>query len=80
MRKRTVGTKVIAAKLEELIAIEGGIRPASRSLGLSETYLRDVLAERREPGPKLIAALGFTRKVRKTVIYKEKRGEHENQL
>lgn len=45
------------------IAREGSQKAAARKLGISPQYLNDIINYRREPGHKLLAALGLERLV-----------------
>lgn len=51
--------------IRSLVTYEGGQRPLAKRLGVSEPYLSDVLHKRREPGGKMLKALGC----RRVVIY-----------
>lgn len=44
----------------------GGSNATARALGVSTTYLSDVMCGRRKPGPKILKALGLER----VVIYR----------
>lgn len=41
----------------------GGSNATARALGVSTTYLSDVMCGRRKPGPKILKALGLERVV-----------------
>ena len=43
-------------------AEHGSQRAFAKSIGVSPAYLSDVLKGRREPGPKILDALGITRR------------------
>lgn len=47
-----------------------GLRASASDMGLSAPYLLDVIRGRREPGPKILAALGWE----KVVTYRRLRG------
>jgi len=47
---------------------------AAAALGISQRYLRDILRGRRDPGKRLLEALGFE----KIVLYRRGENEHEN--
>lgn len=47
--------------LADYVGMAGSQSAAAKSLGCSLSYVHDVLAGRRAPGPKILAALGFTR-------------------
>jgi len=53
----------IRLDLYYLARIGGTQESAAKSLGISPQYLSDVLKGRREPGPKVLKALGLVRKV-----------------
>lgn len=61
-----------AALLERIrivVAGAGNQKAAAKRLGVSEQYLCDVLKGRREPGKKLLNALGY----RRVVVYESVR-------
>lgn len=49
----------VRAALLRLIAQEGGQNAAARRLGVTKSYLSDLLKNRRRPGPKILEPLGF---------------------
>ena len=57
MRYMTQGQ--LLKRLRELIAERGDQRKTASFLGISETYLSDVLAGRRSPGKKVLTKLGL---------------------
>lgn len=50
--------------LWQVVRTHGTQRQAARAFGISDAYLGDVLHGKREPGGKLLAALGYQRDVR----------------
>lgn len=50
-----------------LVSRQGSQKDAAQAWGISAAYLTDVLKGRRDPGPKLLKALG----IRKEVTYRE---------
>ena len=54
----------LLTRLSRMIEHAGGQRALARSLGVSPSYLHDVIRGRREPAGKLLAALGLKRTVR----------------
>ena len=59
-----------AALMERIrvqVAIEGSQQAAAKRFGISGAYLSDVLNGRREPGKKLLNALGY----RRVVVYEQ---------
>ncbi len=48
------------------------LRSLSGDLGCSHGYLSEIMAGDKRPGPKVLEALGFERKVTTTVVYKRK--------
>jgi transcriptional regulator with XRE-family HTH domain len=53
------------------------LRAVARSLGVSAPYLSDIMLGRRQPGPKVLAALGIERKIVTNVTYRRKRPPSE---
>ena len=51
-------------RLDRMIQQAGGQRALARRLGLSPSYLNDVMRGKREPAGKLLSALGLQRVVR----------------
>lgn len=55
--------------LDELIVIlesnstHSTMKELARRIGVSPQYLSDIIAKRREPGPKILKALGYTKVV-----------------
>ena len=54
-------------RLRIAIAQAGSQDAAAKRLGVSGAYLCDVMKRRREPGPKLLDALGY----RRVVVYEQ---------
>ncbi len=59
---------LIARRIKALIATHGGLRAAARATGLDAGYLSYARRGIRQPGPKLLKALGLT--VTEKRIYK----------
>jgi DNA-binding transcriptional regulator YdaS (Cro superfamily) len=49
----------VVSQLRAAASAAGSQRAYAESIGVSEAYLSDVLAGRRAPGPKVLAALGL---------------------
>jgi hypothetical protein len=49
----------VKARLRERIAEAGGASKWARASGCSPSYVSDVLYDRRDPGPAILAALGL---------------------
>lgn len=49
----------VISQLRAAASAAGSQRAYAESIGVSEAYLSDVLASRRTPGPKVLAALGL---------------------
>ncbi|MCK8788228.1 helix-turn-helix transcriptional regulator, partial [Roseomonas sp. NAR14] len=58
----------VAGRLRSAVRAAGSQKAFAAQVGISQQYLCDVLAARREPGPTLLAAVG----VRRVVQYVEK--------
>lgn len=56
-------TKEFVLALAALTRIEGSQTKLAKNLGVSPQYLHDVLSFRREPGKKILGAMGFERVV-----------------
>ena len=52
----------IMSGLRQLVEIEGSKVKAAKQLGVSAQYLNDVLSHKREPGPKILKAMGWKSK------------------
>ena len=63
-------TSTALAAVRRAVASHGTERAAALHLGVSPQYLNDVLHARRQPGPKLLKALGME----KVVTYKSRKG------
>jgi transcriptional regulator with XRE-family HTH domain len=61
------------AYLREQVAVFGSQHRLAEHCGVADSYLSDVLTGRREPGQKLLDALGF----RRVVTYERVREEAE---
>jgi hypothetical protein len=48
-----------------------GLRATARELKCSAPYLLDIINGRRQPGPKILKALGLERTISKTVTYRK---------
>lgn len=46
--------------LKGKIGYNHGVRALAKQLGVSQGYMSDVLSGKRAPGPKILAALGFS--------------------
>jgi hypothetical protein len=57
----------VLARLREISRDAGGQNHAARRLGVSVSYLHDVLAQRRTIGPSILQALGL----QKIITYQE---------
>ena len=55
----TITKPDVLAALRKAVEDAGSARAYAEQVGLSRSYLSDVLAGRREPGPKVLAALGL---------------------
>lgn len=53
----------IYADLRKACDLVGGQTEWARRAGLSAAYVSDVLNARRDPGPKMLKALGYARRV-----------------
>lgn len=53
----------IYAELRTRIEAAGSQKAWAQQAGISGAYLNDVLMARRDPGPKILAALGYVRRV-----------------
>lgn len=53
----------VYAEIRKRCAIAGGQSAWAGRYGLSPQYVSDVLNTRRDPGPKILAALGFVRRI-----------------
>lgn len=51
----------VLALMREKVEREGGVAAWARGHSVSEQYARDVLAQRRSPGPGILEPLGLTR-------------------
>lgn len=60
-------TDELLAHLRRLVDEAGTQKDLAQQLGVSTAYLNDVLLKRKEPGKKLLAAIGFER----VVIYRK---------
>ena len=58
--------RLLEARLERA----GTVKNLAADLGISATYLADILSRRSEPGPKVLAALGLKRESRYSVVAK----------
>jgi transcriptional regulator with XRE-family HTH domain len=56
--------KQLMRKLELVVECEGTQRAAAEKLGITQSYLSDILNGRRDPGEKLLTALGLERETR----------------
>ena len=63
-------SSTVLGELRRVIVQQGSQKAAAAHLGVSAAYLSDVLRDRREPGPKLLSALGMKR----TVTYDKLKG------
>jgi hypothetical protein len=54
----------VYARLRDAIQAAGSQQAFARSIGISPTYLSDVLNARREPGDAILRALGLRKQVR----------------
>ena len=61
----------VLLRLRRLELITGSRRALARSMGVSASYLGDVMNEKREPGPSILAALKLERAVRYVPISRE---------
>ena len=61
---------VILAKLRRQCEQSGSLRKAAIALGVSAAYLSDILSGKRQPGPKILAPLGYSRTVARTTAYR----------
>jgi transcriptional regulator with XRE-family HTH domain len=59
----TTKTDVLKELAKRLKAADGHQTKVAQDLGVSKTYLNDVVNGRRDPGTKLLNALGFTKEV-----------------
>lgn len=59
----------VDALLAANIKRAGSLRAYARQLDVSAAYLSDVMRHNREPGPRLLHALGFTKVVTRLVQY-----------
>jgi len=59
-----VTKEALLAKLAQMVKRAGSQRGVAAMLGVSQAYLSDVLAGRREPGDKILTALNLKRVVR----------------
>lgn len=55
----------VRGQLTRLAEETGGVRALAKALGVSPSYVSDVLNGRRAPGPPFLAALGL----KKVVVY-----------
>ena len=55
---------IIIKRLLALVEKYGSQKAAAEHLGVSPQYLHDILAGLREPGPKILSALGYERVIR----------------
>lgn len=62
----------LLAILHLIVVRHGSQKDAAKALGISAQYLNDVLLKRREPGEKLLRALGYQRVVLYTPIEKKR--------
>jgi transcriptional regulator with XRE-family HTH domain len=70
--KRTKLTRFdVLAQLRIRINIAGSLRQYAKALDVSPAYLSDVMRGNRDPGPKVLAALGFRKCVTPAVIHYE---------
>ncbi|HXT81353.1 MAG TPA: hypothetical protein VN702_17440 [Acetobacteraceae bacterium] len=53
----------IYSNLRSACEASGGQRAWARKHGISEQYVSDVLSARRDPGGKILTALGYVRRV-----------------
>jgi DNA-binding transcriptional regulator YdaS (Cro superfamily) len=63
------GLAAVFAELRKAIRAAGGQSAWAAEHGLSASYVSDVLNARREPGPAILAAIGFERRL----IYRRKK-------
>lgn len=61
----------VIRKLLALIEEKGTAKATAQSLGISQQYLSDVIKGRREPGEKLLSAMGLQSRV----VYEARTGE-----
>jgi hypothetical protein len=61
---------LIARRIKALIALHGGLRKAARATGLDAGYLSHASRGARNPGPKLLQALGLREKEKSFEIVK----------
>ena len=61
--------------IKKIVADKGGqsLRAYASTIGCSPMYISDILNNKREPGPKVLAHLGLEKEVTRTVIYKKKK-------
>lgn len=71
MRKELSGTEFVEL-LEAGAKKSGSQKRYASELGISESYLCDILNLRREPGEKILEPLGYTRKVTYLPVLKRK--------
>lgn len=63
----------VCRRLQREIELNGSLRRAADTLGISPQYLSAVLAGERSIGPKLLKPLKLRRKIVKVVTYEEVR-------
>ena len=69
MRTVTISHPVLTT-LRQMIREAGSQKQVAQFLKITPGYLNDILQGYRQPGPKVLAALGFER----TTVYRKRRG------
>lgn len=62
MTKKQLELIHIISALRQLVEVEGSQAEAAKQLGVSAQYLSDVLTHKREPGAKILNAMGWKAK------------------
>jgi DNA-binding transcriptional regulator YdaS (Cro superfamily) len=68
MSQERVTKEQLVQHLKRCVKSAGTQRAFAEQVGISQQYVSDVLAGRRDPGPKLAAAIGF--RSQETVFYR----------
>ena len=56
-----ISSREVLDRIAARIRVAGSQKAAAAALGISAQYLTDILNGRREPGPKMLKALGLER-------------------
>lgn len=66
--RRIVSASYVVSHLRGLVSTYASQAECAKALGISSAYLSDILKLNRDPGPTVLKALGFARRI---VYYRE---------